>query len=248
MGRFAEHPQIAGLGRHAAHVAHHRLHNHGGDSGAMGAKGPFHGFRRVEGQRDGGVAEGLGDTLGIGDPKGGEPGTGLHQQGIHVAVIAAFEFDDEVAAGEAARHPDGRHGGFGAGVHQAHHFDRRHGAANGLRQFDFPLGGSAETGSDGERAFDGRENRGVAMAEQQRTPGADVIDVLVAIDVEDVRPLAARDENGVAADAAESADGGIDAAGNDLLGAAEELFGFGVSHTWSFRGTMRLKPRLMPMS
>jgi hypothetical protein len=31
----------------------------------------------------------------------------FHQQRIHVAVVAAFELDDEVAPGEAARHPDG---------------------------------------------------------------------------------------------------------------------------------------------
>ena len=43
--------------------------------------------------------------------------------------------------------------------------------------------------------------------------------------------------------------GGIDAAGDDLLGAAEEFFGFGVNHAVAFHaGTMRLKPRLMPMS
>ena len=40
---------------------------------------------------------------------------------------------------------------------------------------------------DGERAFERLQNAGMAMAEQQRSPGADVIDVLVAIHVEDVR-------------------------------------------------------------
>jgi hypothetical protein len=60
-------------------------------------------------------------------------------------------------------------------------------------------GGRAEAGADGERAFERLENRRVAMAQQQRAPGADVIDVLVAIDVEDVGPLAARDEHRLAA-------------------------------------------------
>ena len=37
--------------------------------------------------------------------------------------------------------------------------------------------------------FERRENLGVAVAQQQRAPGADVVDVLVAVDVEDVRAL-----------------------------------------------------------
>ena len=53
-------------------------------------------------------AKRFGHALRVGDPERRHAGAGLHQQRIHVAVIAAFELDGEVAAGEAARHADAR--------------------------------------------------------------------------------------------------------------------------------------------
>src|ERR1017187_6571187 len=88
----------------------------------------------------------------------------------------------------------------------------------------------------------------MAVAEQQRPPGATIIDELVAVYVKDVGALTARDEHGIAPHASESPHGRIDAAGNDFLGAAKELFGFGMIHACSLRGTMLLKPKLMPIS
>ena len=57
---------------------------------------------------------------------------GLDQQRVGVAVIAAFELHDLVAAGEAARQPDRAHGRFGAGAHHAHQLDRRHQLADAV--------------------------------------------------------------------------------------------------------------------
>ena len=161
-----------------------------------GAEGLLDGFDRIEGQGDGGIGEARGDALRIRDPEGGHARAGLDEQGIDVAVIAAFELDDEVAAGEAAGQADRGHGGFGAGVDQAHHFDGRDGIADGCGELDFGFGGRAETGADVERSVDGGEDLGMAVAEQQRAPGADVVDVLVAVDVEEVRAFAAGDEHG----------------------------------------------------
>ena len=48
------------------------------------------------------------------------------QQAIDVAVIAAGELDDDIAAGEAARQANGAHRRLGAGADHAHHLDRRH--------------------------------------------------------------------------------------------------------------------------
>src|SRR5215472_1458595 len=94
----------------------------------------------------------------------------------------------------------------------------------------------------------------MAVPEQQRSPRSDVVDVLVPIDVPNVRPLAARDEGRRAANAAERPDGRVDAARNDLLGAPEERFRFRMVHVRSkiyaraLPGTIRLKPRLIPIS
>ena len=146
---------------------------------------------RVERQRDGGFGESLRDAGGVGDPQRRHAGAGLHQQRIDVAVIAAFELDGEIAAGEAARQAQRAHGRFGAGVHQPHHFHRGHGLRDQLGQFDFALGGRAEAGAGFEHLAQRVDHRRRAMAQQQRSPGADVIDVRVAVDVEDARALAA---------------------------------------------------------
>ena len=92
---------------------------------------------------------------------------------------------------------------------------------NQFGEFHFAFGGRAETGSDGENLAQRIDHRRKAVAQDQRAPGENIIDVLVAIDVEDVRSLAAGDEGRRAANAAKCADGGIDAAGDQLLGAGE---------------------------
>jgi hypothetical protein len=216
----------------------------------MRAEGVIHGFRAVVGQGNGGIAERLGDAARIGDAQGGDSRAGLHQQRIHVAVVAAFELDDQVPPGEAARHANGGHGGLGARVDQPDHFYRRDGVADGFGQLDFRLGGSPEAGADPERAFERREDLRMAVSQQQRSPGADVIDILVAVHVEDVGALAARDERRIAADGAECPHGRVDPAGNDLHRPAKQFFGFGMVHVTypALRGTSRLNPMLMPIS
>ena len=64
--------------------------------------------------------ERLGHAGGGGPAEGGEPGARGHQQVIGVAVIAAGELDDQVAAGGGARHADGAHDRLGAGGDEAH--------------------------------------------------------------------------------------------------------------------------------
>ncbi len=80
-----------------------------------------------------------------------------------MAVIAAFELHREIAAGEAAREADGRHGRLGAGVDQAHQLDRRHGVPDLFGQLDFPFGGRAEAGSDFESLLQSLQDGRVAV-------------------------------------------------------------------------------------
>ena len=61
------------------------------------------------------------------------------------------------------------------------------------------------------------------MAADGGAPGADVVDVLVAVDVEGVGSLHLVKDDGVSADGLEGADGGVDAAGEDVLGSLEDL-------------------------
>ena len=75
------------------------------------------------------------------------------------------------------------------------------------------LGGSADR-------F-GHAGRGVT--EDQRSPGADVIDVLVFVGIPKMRALPANDERRIASDRTKGAHRRIYAAGNHLLGAFLQL-------------------------
>ena len=81
--------------------------------------GQHQGRRRGAGGHAGRAGDGPLDAV------GGQPGARLGEQGVDVAVVAAGELHDEVAAGEAAGQPDRGHGGLGARGDQAHLLDRR---------------------------------------------------------------------------------------------------------------------------
>jgi hypothetical protein len=63
------------------------------------------------------------------------------------------------------------------------------------------------------------------VAQQQRSPGAYIVDVLVAIGIEDVTALTALDEHWLAAHGAERSHRRIDAAGNLFHRSPEQFFG-----------------------
>ena len=121
--------------------------------------------------------------------EGQRAGARFHQQAVGMAVVAAFEFDDFVATGKAARQTDGAHGGFGTGVHHTHHVHGRHQFGNQLRHFHFHLGRRTEAQA-ALRGFDDRvTNGGMVMSENHRPPGTDIIDIGFAIDIIQIRAV-----------------------------------------------------------
>jgi hypothetical protein len=70
----------------------------------------------------------------------------------------------------------------------------------------------------------GAHGVGIGMAEDQRAPGTDVVEVGLAVGVPDARAFAAGKEARRAAHRTEGAHRGIDAAGNGFLGAGKEVF------------------------
>ena len=143
---------------------------------------------------------------------------GLDEQRVHVAVIAALELDDLVAAGEPARQPKAGHRRLRAAVDHSHLLDRRDPAADQLGHFHFERIGNAEADAARGRLADRVEHDRRRVPEDRRAPGADVIDVFVAVDVPNPGALRAVDEERLAAEAAEGAHGGIHAAGDALAG------------------------------
>ena len=66
--------------------------------------------------------------------------------------------------------------------------------------------------------FDRVDDLGMTVAEDHRPPGADVIDIGIAVDIIDFRAGGAFDEDRFAADGAKGAHRTVDAAGDDLVG------------------------------
>ena len=109
----------------------------------------------------------------------------VDQQRVDVPVVATFELDDLVAAGESACETNARHRRFGPAIHHANFLDRGNPAANQLRHFHFIWIWNAKAHAALRGGTDGIDNNGRRVAENGRAPGADEIDVLVAVDVPD---------------------------------------------------------------
>ncbi len=133
--QFAQPFQKPGGWLHQVHVAHHRLDNNGGDFAANFFHGAFHASEVVviQHQRLRGHLRRYARRRRIAEGQGA--GTGLHQQEIGMAVIAAFELDDLAAAGVSPREANRAHGRLGAGRHQPHFFKTRQQAGQQLGHF-----------------------------------------------------------------------------------------------------------------
>ena len=184
----------------------------------------------IVGEGDGLGGEGAGDAGGVWLAKGEGSGAGGDEEGVGVAVVAAFKFYDFIAPGEAAGEADGGHGGFGAGVDHADFLDGGDPFGDEFGHFD--LVGVGDT--VGDAVFCGFVNGGGddvwGVAEDVWAPGADVVDVGFAIDIFDAGAFSTTDEEGVAIDIPEGADGGVDAAGDEGFGFLEEFLGDGSVH------------------
>ena len=151
VGEGAEAFEEAGRGRDGAGVADDGLDDDAGDLVGVGGEGGLDGGEIVVGQGEGELRGFFGDAGGAGDAEGGDAGAGFDQQRVGVAVVAAFELDDEVAAGEAAGEADGGHAGLGAGADEAHLLDGREAALDELGEVGFAGVGGAEAGAAARR-------------------------------------------------------------------------------------------------
>ena len=122
-----------------------------------------------------------------------------------MAVVAAGELDDLRALGERARDPQRAHRRLGAGAHEAHELDARHRVADEPRELELERARRAVARPAAHRLLERRDHTRMRVAEDQRPPGEDVVEIAVAVDVDEVRALAALDEERVAADRAERA-------------------------------------------
>ena len=88
---------------------------------------------------------------------------------------------------------------------------------------DFGGAGRAEREAVLDRALDRASDVRVVVADDHRAPRADVVDVALAFDVEQIGTVGACGEERLAADRLERPDGRVDAAVHALEGAREKL-------------------------
>ena len=143
-----------------------------------------------------------------------------------MAVVAAFELDNFVTAGEAAGQANGAHGGFGTGVHHADHIHGRDQLGDQRRHFNFHLRRRAKAqaafGGFNDRVADGR----MVMTQHHWAPGADIIDIRFTINVVKVSAVGALDKQRRTADAGERTYRRVHAAGNKFTRSVIQIFRF----------------------
>ena len=204
------------------HVARGGLGDHARDlAAALGERGA-HGVEVVVGQHDrvGGLRSG--DARAGGQAERRDPRSGLGEQGVDVAVVAARELDDPGAPGDPAGEPDGAHRRLRARVDQPHLLHRPDPPDDLLSELDLGRRRRAERQPAARRLPDRFDDRRVRVAEDHRAPRADQVDVAVAVGVGEPRPPGGDHEPRRPADGGEGADGRVDPTGDRGGGAGEQ--------------------------
>src|SRR4051812_30101401 len=102
-------------------------------------------------------------------------------------VVAPLELDDLLAPGKAARHANRRHRRLGAARDQAHHLETGEQAHQQLGHLHLEPRRRAEAGGAVGLAMYRLHYTLVPMPENERTPRPDVIDIVVAIGIDQMR-------------------------------------------------------------
>src|SRR5689334_16890675 len=111
---------------------------------------------------------------------------------IGVAVIAARVLHDEITSRESTGNTDGAHHRLGAGGYEAHLLETGIGSRYALGELDFRRAWSTERGAVFRGIDDRRHHFRMRVAENQRAPRGHEVEIASAVDIVDVRALAAR--------------------------------------------------------
>ena len=141
-----------------------------------------------------------------------------------MSVVAAGELQHLRPPGVPAGQADRRHGGLGAGVDEADLVDAR-ALDDELGEFDLGGGGGAVAQSAGGGVLHGGDDLGVGVAHEHRAPGAEQVDVVVAVHVGEVAALGGGDEAALPADGTEGPDGRVHPARGERPGTLEPACG-----------------------
>ena len=147
-----------------------------------------------------------------------------------MAVVAAFEFHNLVASGEAAGRTDGAHRRLGTAIHHADHLHARHQIHHEFRELGFQAARGAETESVLRRLGHRLDNGVMGMSQEHWAPAAHVIDVIVTVHVVDMAALGTGDKRRRRPHVSEGTHRAVHAARHQVLGFGKKLFANGMVH------------------
>jgi hypothetical protein len=187
-------PAGPAVGRNDAGIHHDGLDDYPGHLARVGVEYPGHRPQVVEADHQGQVHHGRRDPGAAGHPGGligrsALVGLGGHRDlhGIVVAVVATFDLDEQVAPGHGPHEMDGVHGRLGPRVVEAPQ-GQTEPSSQFLGHFDGHLRGLGEMGAPAHLTLHGVDHGRMTMAGQTGAVATVEIDVLVAVDVEDLGP------------------------------------------------------------
>src|SRR5271170_4637848 len=226
-GDLAQAFQIAGIRRDGSGVADDWFDDDAGNVVRAGGEDGGDGVEVVEGQRKS-VHCGLsGYACGPRNAEGGDSAAGFDEHGVGVAVVAALEFDDEVASCKSSCKANGGHAGLGTRGDEAELLDGRKAVGDELGQVGFGGDGSSEAGSFGDSLLNGLDDGREGVAEDHRPPGAEEVEIAVVVFVVEPGAFGSGEERWVSANGSEGADGGVYPAGEVFFGALLQMTGTG---------------------
>jgi hypothetical protein len=189
--------------RDAAAVAHDRLDQESADVLVMLAEQVLDRIGVIEWRcvvqlfRDPGYAFAKGQYLGIAITRVPVLDFRVPHDLTENPVIAAFEDDVAILAGERACDPERRHHGFGARVRKADQFSRGHHVADAAGHLVFEFGRQGEYAAHLHAGARGLIDARVRVTEDDRAVGQPVVDVFVVVEVPYPRTPALADIDGL---------------------------------------------------
>ena len=132
-------------------------------------------------------------------------------------MVAPLKLDNFVSPGRAAREADGAHSCFGTRACHSNLLKTGYQVAKTLGEFNFDFGRAAEAQAVLRCLNDGIANLRMVMAHDHRTPRKHIVDVLIAIGIEDIGAVGSLHESWCSANRFEGSDWRIDAARNASL-------------------------------